>query len=163
MGYQTFAKEASPLSRGRFAALRASLSRQRRLIRRSLRRRSKLRILRFRPAGGSSLTSLLLLFPPDPLRWVPVGALRCFSRRTEGELPQRGKRGRPGACRREKRLRSFRACGRETLRGLGLALVRQRPTRAVKKPYDVTTENYCSTVWTATNSHAPVSGLASLM
>ena len=35
MGYQTFAKEASPLLRGRFAALRASLSRQRRLIRHS--------------------------------------------------------------------------------------------------------------------------------
>ena len=45
-------------------------------------------------------------------------AEKSFSRRTEGELPRRGKRGRPGACRREKRSDCFRACGRETLRGL---------------------------------------------
>ena len=36
-------------------------------------RRRKLRIVRFRLKGESSLPPLLLLFPADPLRWAPPG------------------------------------------------------------------------------------------
>ena len=66
MGYQTFAKEASPLSRGRFAALRASLSRQRRLIRHSA--SSERTSYPSLPCKHeSSLTPSLLLFLANPL------------------------------------------------------------------------------------------------
>ena len=82
--YRTEQKTISPFSLASiftfdFAALSERRScpedRSRRFVPVGTLRRHKLHIARFRVKHESSFISLLLLFPPNPLRWVSTGAL----------------------------------------------------------------------------------------